>query len=145
MRPDNKCVNFVLNGSAEFSSPLVLVTLLRVCLLLLIISYLFSPVLPLMGARSDFTPRTYQAALILKLINNTKRLWVLAVMTANKARRNEKKSIVRSSSNILMPHSQAPSLPHITLHCQLLAIRRVFNWGPGGDGKNTEWVMLRGS
>lgn len=147
MRPDKKCVNFVLNGSAEFSSPLVVVTFLREspCLLLLIISYLFSPVLPLMGARSDFTPRTYQAALILKLINNTKRLWVPAGKTASKARRNEKKSIVRSSSNILMPHSRAPSLPHITLHCQLLAIRRVFNWGPGGDGKNTEWAMRRGS
>lgn len=74
MKPDNKCVNFVLNGSAEFSFLFVLATLLWARLLLLIISYLIPPtptVPSLMAASSDFTLRIYQAALILKLINNS--------------------------------------------------------------------------
>lgn len=137
MKPDNKCVNFILNGSAEFSSLFVLVTLLWACLLLLIISYLIPPFLLLMAASTDFTPRIYQAALILKLINNSDKT---ALSLVCKDSQQSKEKLKEINSPLFLQHLNtaltAPSVPHITLHCQLLDIRRVFNWGPSGDGKN---------
>lgn len=95
----------------------------------------FPPIPSLMAARSDSTPRIYQAALILKLINNSDKT---ALSSACKDGRQSKEKLKEINSPLFLQHlnTQAPSLPHITLHCQILDIRSVFNWGLGGDGRN---------
>lgn len=119
MKPDNKCVNFVLNGSAEFVSLLVLVTLLSAYLFLLIISYLFSP---MMRASRDFTPSTYQAALILKLINNTDKMGLSSGCKDGQQSKEKRKEI---NSPLFLQHLNTTLTGSITSthHSSLSATR----------------------
>lgn len=52
----------------------------------------------------------------------------------NGATKKERKSIVHSASNILMPLSAEKDVLKWWTLCQLLDIRGVFNWGPSGVG-----------